>query len=268
MVRRGAWVCLWLLCLGCHALPPLQDGQEPLSPAGQIWEQGQSAMVAGQVEEAIRLYEQSLGLDPTLSRCHLSLAAAYLEKNDAARASVHLARYIEAHPDQLPVRARYAELQFRLRRFREAREQFESLVADAQEQLPATGSLIDCHSRLVDLAEQRHDDYAAHLNRGIGLLLLARERASLPDPDDELPAEGLLCQSAAELTLAHVQCPDQARPCWYLYEVWQQLGQHQPALCRLRQAEATAPFSFLTPAEERGLELAFEHYRAETRHGG
>jgi tetratricopeptide (TPR) repeat protein len=246
----------------------LQEALEPVSPAGQIWEQGQSALAAGHIDEAIRCYEQSLAIDPALSRSHLSLAEAYLGKNDLARASRHLATYVRTHPEQLDVRCRYAELQFRLRRFRESREQFESLIADLQEQgTGAAGRLIDCHSRLVDLAERGHDDYAAHLNRGIGLSLLARERAVLQDPEGELPAETLLCQSAAELTLAHVQRPEEARPCWYLYEVWKQLGQHQPALSRLRQAEAAAPFSFLTPAEARCLELVFQHYRAETRQG-
>jgi tetratricopeptide (TPR) repeat protein len=269
MVRRSGWPCLCLALLGCQSFFPLQGEPEPVFLAGQIWEQGQSAMAAGQVDEAIRCYERSLVADPALSRCHLSLAAAYLEKNDAAQASAHLQRYVAAHPEQLVVRSRYAELQIRLRRFEEAWRQFELLAGDAQDYgLTAADTLIDCHSRLVELAERRKDDYAAHLNRGIGLFWLARERSNLPDPEGELPAEALLCQSAAELTLAHLQRPDQARPCWYLYEVWKQLGQSQPALCRLRQAEKAAPFSYLTAVEGRDLELAFERYRIEARHGG
>ena len=50
--------------------------------AGQYWEQGQAAMHQGHVEDAIHCYEQSLAADPQLVRCHLSLAAAYLEKGD------------------------------------------------------------------------------------------------------------------------------------------------------------------------------------------
>jgi tetratricopeptide (TPR) repeat protein len=267
MARRSGWLCIWLVTLGCHSLPQADDQQGVL--AGQLWEQGQTAMSSGQFEEAIRLYEQSLVVDPTLSRNHLSLAAAYLEKNDSHRASSHLGQYVQAHLEQLEIRSRYAELQFRLGRLREARDLFESLIADGQEQGDsASDSLVTSHSRLVELAEQAHDDYGAHLNRGIGLFLLAAARSTLPEPDGELPAEALLCKAAAELTLAHADCPDRARPCWYLYQVWRQLGQHQPALCRLRQAEAAAPFSFLTPAEQRGLELASASLRAESSHGG
>jgi tetratricopeptide (TPR) repeat protein len=267
MARRSGWLCIWLVSLGCHSLPLADDEHAAL--AGRLWEQGQTAMSSGQFEDAIRLYEQSLVVDPTLSRSHLSLAAAYLEKNESDRASSHLGEYIQAHPEQLEVRSRYAELQLRLGRVREARQLFDSLIADGQEQGDrASDSLVTCHGRLAELAEQAHDDYGAHLNRGIGLFRLAGARSTLPDPDGELPAESLLCKAAAELTLAHVDYPDRARPCWYLYRVWRQLGQRQPALCRLRQAEAAAPFSFLTPAEQRGLELAAASLRAESRGGG
>src|SRR5262249_4423813 len=95
------------------------------------------------------------------------------------------------------------------------------------------------------------------LNRGIGLCLVARERAGLPDPEDgQLSVESVLCKAAGELTMAHLERRDEARPCWYLYAVWSRLGQRQPALRHLREADATAPFSYLTPAEKRDLELA------------
>jgi tetratricopeptide (TPR) repeat protein len=205
-------------------------------------------------DRAIALYEQSLAADPQLTRNHLSLAAAYLEKGDDEGACPHLARFLNAHPEQPAVRVQYAELLWRLKRLPECRAAFESAVGHAQDNVP-TNHLIHCHTRLMQLAEAAEDEYAEHLHRGIGLYLLARERATL-DADAPLSVEGLLCRAAGELTLARVQKPDEARPCWYLYKVWSRLAQRQPALRSLREASAVAPFSYLTPAEQRGLQLA------------
>ena len=38
MVPRRSWVWLWLLCLGCHALPTLGTAESP-PQAKQLWEQ-------------------------------------------------------------------------------------------------------------------------------------------------------------------------------------------------------------------------------------
>lgn len=260
-VRRG-WLGLWLLCFGCHSLSPLE--KEAPSSASQHWEKGQTAMRQGRTEEAIGCYQQALAADPSFTRNHLSLAAAYLEQNNVEGACAHLARYVEANPDQLPNRARYAELLLRLHRLPEARTQFEQLVCDAQGQSGARNlDLIHCHGRLMEIAEESDDRYSEHLHRGIGLFLLARKRATLPASGEELPAESLLCKAAAELTSAHLQRPEEARPCWYLYEVWSRLGQRQPALRRLREAEANAPFSCLSPTERCALLLAYEQYQTE-----
>ena len=167
---------------------------------------------------------------------------------------------MEGNPGQLLNRARYAELLLKLHRLPEARTQFEQLVCDGQGQ---SGSehldLIHCHGRLMEIAEESDDRYNEHLHRGIGLFLLARRGAL----EEDFPAEGLLCKAAAELTLAHLQRPEEARPCWYLYEVWSRLGQRQPALRRLREAEAAAPFSCLSPSEHCALLLAYERYQTE-----
>src|SRR5208337_4842084 len=118
--------------------------------------------------------------------------------------------------------------------------------------------LIHCHARLMEIAESIEDDYDEHLHRGIGLLLLAQQRAILPEPEGELPAEGLLCKAAGELTLARTDRPAEARPNWYLHEVWSRLAQRQPALRCLRAAVDAAPFSYLTGAEKRNLHVAWQ----------
>src|SRR5262245_8703119 len=107
-----------------RAAPPSQpqDQAARTAYARQQWEQGQAAMRVGQVQEAIRFYEQSLAADPTLVRNHLSLAAAYLEAGDTEQACAHLAGYLHFYPDHVVVRSHFAELLMKLERLGEARE--------------------------------------------------------------------------------------------------------------------------------------------------
>lgn len=267
MHGRQVWRLLCVLFLGCQSLLPIPG--EPVREdrtARQLWEKGQAAMRTGQPEDAIRYYQQSLAANPSLTRNHLSLAAAYLEKGDEAGACPHLAACVRVEPENLVMRVRYAELLLRLRRLADARREFEQFVADAQDQQgEAAEHLLHCQSRLMDIAEAQGDDYGEHLYRGIGLYLLARKRGELPDPEGELPVEGLLCKAAGELTLARLERPQEARPCWYLYEVWSQLAQRQPALRWLREADAAAPFSYLTPAEQGRLSMAQDRRLGEER---
>jgi tetratricopeptide (TPR) repeat protein len=224
-------------------------------------------MRRGQPDKAIACYEQSLELDPKFAQAHLSLAAAHLELGDDESAGPHLGKYVEARPDQVTVRGHYAELLYRLKKIREARDEFNRFVADAQEQGgPATKNLLHSHSRLMEIAEHEEDAYAEHLHRGIGLLLLARARARLGDDAADLTRESLLCKAAGELTLARQEQPDEARAGWYLYQVWSELDQQGPAARRLRDVQETAPFHYLTPAERCSLQLAASRCLQESLH--
>jgi tetratricopeptide (TPR) repeat protein len=224
---------------------------------GSLREKGQAAMKRGNVEEAIALYRRTLVADPQDACTHLSLSAALLEKGDARAACPHLAYYVRTYPDRLPIRIHYAELLFRLHKPRDAKAEFEHVIADAQnEDMPPSNYLIQCHTRLMEIAEADGDEYGEHLHRGIGVFYLACARASLPDEQGKLSVEGLLCQAAGELSLAKLERPHEARPCWYLYEVWTRLDQRTPALKNLRVANSAAPFCALTSAELRGLHVA------------
>jgi tetratricopeptide (TPR) repeat protein len=259
--RWALLVCIWVAAL---ARIPGRAAADPPGQARQLWEQGQEAMRQGHADEAVRCYQQSLNADPGFSRNHLSLAAAYLDAGDMERACPHLALYLQACPAHLIVRAHYAELLLRLRRDDAARAEFGRFVADAQEKVHEYGpQLIHCHSRLMEIAEAEEDEYAEHLHRGIGLFLLAGERESRPNPDADPCPESLLCRAAAELTLARVQRPDEAQPCWYLYEVWSRLAQRQAALRCLREADLAAPFTYLTPGEQARLALACRRHQAQ-----
>lgn len=227
------------------------------SPGLPAWEKGQQGMLDGQTEQAIASFQQSLKQDPALVRNYVSLAAAYLAQGQEDKAAEQLKQYLNLQPDHCVVRGQYAELLLRLDQLDAAREQFERFEADIQDnEMLAREHLVHCHSRLVEIATRLDDEYAAHLHRGIALYWLARQREELQDGSDELSSEGLLCQSASEFVQARRARPDEARPCWYLHEVWSQLALCQPAGRWLRAAVDTAWFSDLTPAEQRRLHYA------------
>jgi Tfp pilus assembly protein PilF len=245
-------------------LPLAAEPAAAPSAAQGAWQRGQLAMERDNLDQAIGQYQLSLRLDPTLAQCHLSLAAAHLAKGEDGVAAGHLARYLAARPEHLIVRAHYAELLARLGRPGEARAQLERFAADVQDTPLGDEQLVHCHSRLMELAEGQDDDYAAHLHRGIGLYWLA-QRPAAREGHGELCAESLLCRAAAELVLARRCRRDEARPCWYLSQVWALLGQRQPATRWLRAAHEAALLSDLTPAERRGLHLAWSALLAEAR---
>lgn len=263
MPRHG-----WILLVLLPPIPLTLAAESAESTALSAWQKGQQAMLEGRTEEAITAFRQSLAQDPALVRNHLSLAAAHLALGQEVEALAQLQRYLRAQPSHFVVRAQYAEMLMRLERSAEARAQFERLEADLQDlDAAAEQQLVRCHSRLMEIAEAEEDEYGLHLHRGIGLYCLARERASLPDGGEgELSSEGLLFQAASEFALARLARPDEARPCWYLHEVWSRLGRRQPATRWLRAAEAAAPFSRLTPAEQRDLFLACRRLAEEGSH--
>lgn len=255
-MSRCACFAVALFFLGCQSLP-VEIAQRPDSAAERLWLEGQAAMQDGQPEVAINRYEQSLAVDPERPRTWLSLAAAELEKGDEKLACCFLSRYVAACPHDVRIRAYYAELLLRIGQTAAARREFERYDAAAPDQGPFTAKqLVHCHSRLTKIAAEQQDEYAEHLHRGIGLYLLGQARAKLPDPDGDLSAESLLCKAASELSEAQQKRPEEARPCWYLYEIWSHLGQQQPAQRWLRAASDAAPFSYLTPHETRKLQLA------------
>jgi tetratricopeptide (TPR) repeat protein len=239
---------------------------QPQAPAHRAWQRGQEAMDRDCFEEAIGQYQLSLRLDPALAQNHLSLAAAYLAQGEDARALPHLEKYLTARPAHHIVRLHYADLLMRHGQAREAKRHFERFAAEAQDHpYLAEQHLVHCHTRLMELAGDMGDEYSEHLNRGIGLYHLARRRAEAPSPNDPHCAEGLYFKAAAELLLARMCRPDEARPCWYLHEVWSRLAQRQPADRWLRAAGERLALSQLTPAERRDLALALRSREDEGR---
>jgi tetratricopeptide (TPR) repeat protein len=276
MLRTHHAICLLLFilpALSLYSAEPTRSSPEstPSSPEPSLsspglpdWEKGQQAILDGQTEKAIASFQQSLKQDPTLVRNYLSLAAAYLAQGQEEQAAEQLKQYLHKQPEHALVRGQYAELLLRLNQLDAAREEFERFESDIQENdTLAREHLVHCHSRLMEIATRLDDEYAIHLHRGIALYWLARQRDELNDNSGELSFEGLLCQSASEFVQARRLRPDEARPCWYLHAVWSQLALCQPAMRWLRAAEEAALLSYLTPAEQRLLNLARRQHEEE-----
>jgi tetratricopeptide (TPR) repeat protein len=185
----------------------------------------------------------------------LGRAADCLERGDLPAAARHLEKHVVQHPDQVVFRAQLGDLLVRLEQLPEAQAHFETAAAQAQDGPPIVRKeLVHYHTRLMEIAQLREDEYAERLHRGIGLYLVATGLVSRSA--DAADVERLMCKAAAALVEAQAKRPDDARPAWYLYRVWTYLEQPRPAAKALQQAVAAAPFSFLTPTESRELAMA------------
>lgn len=239
MILRARWL-ICLACLGCHAA-----AHAPLETAPNA--EPDAALAAPREPQGAATND-------------LSRAAACLASGDAERACSHLRQFVADHPDHSSARFFLAEMLFQHGQHAAACEHFERTIAACQDEAARdVPHLLHCHGRLVAAAEALNDEYEMHLQRGIGLMLTAQLRAAIGEPKGELPVEALLFRAAASLAAAHRLRPDQARPCWYSHAVWHQLAQTQMAELWLLKARAAAPFSYLTAAEQRGLQLADQH---------
>ena len=188
---------------------------------------------------------------------YLGQAAQCMEKGDQAGAVPLMLKQIEAHPDQIMIRAYLAELLVRLKKNPEAKEQFEAFISEAQQtEGPAKKHLVHCHTRLMEIAQECNDDFTEKLHRGIGLYLLAKQHALIDENEDPGQTQQLIFKAIHELEAAQKMHREDARPSWYLYECWTMLNQPRPAEKALHEAQVNAPFSKLTPGENRELRFA------------
>ena len=139
----------------------------------------------------------------------------------------------------------------------EAKEQFEAFISEAQQtEGPAKKHLVHCHTRLMELAQESNDDFTEKLHRGIGLYLLAKQHALIDENEDPGQTQQLIFKAIHELEATQKMHREDARPSWYLYACWTMLNQPRPAEKALHEAQVNAPFSKLTPGENRELQSA------------
>lgn len=196
---------------------------------------------------------------------YLAHAAKCMERGDEAGAVPYMIKQVEAFPEQIMIRAYLAELLVRLKRHTEARQHFEQFIAEAQQtDGPASKHIVHCHTRLMELALERKDEYAERLHRGIGLCLLAQKHDALDDEHPEL-TEQLIFKAIRELEAAQECRKSDARPAWYRYQCWTMLNQPRPAEKCLRICEKNAVFSELTPAELREIKQTTKRIAMNSR---
>lgn len=254
----------WLCCLGCQSLAPpglrsSTDSARSAQSPQALREEGQKAMRDGDASRAIYLFVYSLSLEERWPHNRLlTSAATHLSRGENDAACADLGQFLETHPQHGNARFCLAELLLRLDQLPEARRQYEQLIDRCADTLPEDEHLLlHCHGRLTVLAEAINDPFPAHLHRGIGLYLLAISKMPPGADDPDVSNESLLCRAMTELLEAQELKPGEAQPCWYLYAVYQKLGQQHLARRWLRAAQRVAPFTHLSAAEQRDLELAF-----------
>jgi hypothetical protein len=231
--RMTLAIGLCLILAGCHILYPRPRGE----PATEF--------AADRPDEVVPEPDD-----------YLAHAAKCMERGDEAGAVPYMLKQIEAFPEQLMIRAYLAELLVRLKRGTEAKQHFERFIAEAQESDgPAKKHVVHCHTRLMELAQEREDEYSERLHRGIGLCLLAKKHDTLDNERPEL-TEQLIFKAIRELEAAQECRKSEARPAWYRYQCWTMLQQPRPAEKCLRSCEKNAVFSEMTPAEFRAMRAA------------
>jgi tetratricopeptide (TPR) repeat protein len=254
---RNCWFPVGLLfCLGCQTAPSSDwVGSRNWAPA--VASKTADEQPAPAKQAAPGAIDQRL-LTSAEADDALDLAASCVERGDSEGAAVHFQRHLKLHPEQIMIRAYLAELLFKMKRMPDAQDQFERFIAAAQDAAGAVREhVVHCHTRLMQIAQERGDAYGEHLHRGIGMVLLARQlEAARADEVDAGFREHILCKAVSELTRARKARPDEPRPCFYLAEVWTKLAQPRSADRALRQAKDLAALLPLAPAEQRALARA------------
>ena len=112
----------------------------------------------------------------------LGLAASCIEKGDNAGAEGHFIKHLQAHPEQIMIRAYLAEILLKMKKLPEAQQQFDRFIAEAQDaDGPAKKHVLHCHTRLLEIALDRDDAYGEHLHRGIGYLATPNKIRTIED---------------------------------------------------------------------------------------
>lgn len=220
------------LCFPCPDNPHLRKGE--------VQPKGYYAKYLNAVEE------------PT---SHFEKALEQLNNGRTLNACLELGLHVDEHPKDNTARIYYAELLVRVGRLALAERQFQNASQLAHE-LDNIDDRIHCHRRLMEIAEATADAYQVHLNRGIGIFLLAEKTKKIADFDQLNMAESMLCRAAGELAMARLIKGDDARPCWYLALIWQSLGQQTIASRHLHEALELVQFSTLNTAESRELVIS------------
>lgn len=177
------------------------------------------------------------------ARTLLLKATQALEKNQLSEATIILSRYLHAFPDATLIRLQLAELYFKLQHYERSRLQFQTALGEMTDPPLAVSVQLHGHSRLMELAAEDKDRFTQELQRGIGLLILARHRQLAPASTSGASAQELCGKAQTALQQASEISPADARPFLYLALVWKMMQLHGNAdyalECALSRATST-----------------------------
>ncbi len=183
----------------------------------------------------------------------LSAAADALASGDDLTAAREFRRHLQKFPKQFLFRYQLAEIYFRNGDTLSAKQEFLQTIADAQEaKVVNQALLVRCHTYLVEIASEKGDLYSEHLNRGIGLCLLAQKMIEIEGQPNE-QSESLVFKAIKELKQARELQPDDAVGAWYLSKCYSVLGESAQAEKMWAIARSKAYLNPLTPKELREL---------------
>lgn len=183
----------------------------------------------------------------------LSIAADALANGDDLTAAREFRRHLQKYPKQFLFRYQLAEIYFRNGDTLAAKQEFLQTIADAQEaKVVNQALLVRCHTYLVDIASEKGDLYSEHLNRGIGLCLLAQKIIEIEGQSNE-QSESVVFKAIKELKQARELQPDDAAGAWYLSKCYSALGESAQAEKMWAIARSKAYLNPLTPKELREL---------------
>jgi tetratricopeptide (TPR) repeat protein len=193
----------------------------------------------------------TLPASPPTAEAELTLAIWALDRGDDAQAIRRLQNYLEIRPQGGLARYYLAEILARGATPEAAEAEFEHVITQVQATpTPDRVLLAQCHRRLEELAQLRHQPALAMAHRGIALYHLARDTANVSQ------REAYFVKVTKVLTDAVNADAGAARPCWYLALAWRELGQTHLVERWRQAAEQRAEFSPLTPVERYHLRLA------------
>ena len=181
---------------------------------------------------------------------HLAFAADCLDRGDTTAAIPHLADHVRLNPDHVLIRSLLAEQLLKLGKYADAGIEFER-VADTYCNDLATHreSLVQCHTRLMQIAQERGNEFEESFHRGAGLLLMVE--GWNPKVQDANLTERTLSQALTNLRDAAEKNPNDARTQLLLGDLLSRMGQHGAAKSAYRKANSCEHVGFTSAERER-----------------
>jgi Tfp pilus assembly protein PilF len=166
----------------------------------------------------------------------IALIAESLDKGDTDSAIKHLEFHVSENPDQPFMRAMLCEQLFKMGRYAESRDEYlRTLESYDTEFETRRDEIIQCHTKLVVIAQMLDDELLEKRHRSIGLILVAEHQSH------QQLTEQTLSQAVSQLRDVCENDRLDAEAHFYLGQALAKLGQHSAARSVFKAVKSTAP---------------------------